>query len=164
MCQRALRAYVLTYQRAFHAYVFTCQRALRAHVPTCFVCLRTHVPMFLAWLRAHVSMCLTYLRALRAYVLRFQLALRAYVLMCHACLRAHVPCTPKRSRAITSNNKNKVSMTCFTWIFGAFSLSFFWEIKVYMKSINDRQEWKHLLSEFNSTFRHFPNQAEAFNK
>ena len=33
-----------------------------------------------------------------------------------------------------------------------------------MKSINDRQEWKHLLSEFNSTFRHFPNQAEAFNK
>ena len=66
------------------------------------------------------------LRALRPHVptcLTCQRALRAYVLTCLACLRAHVPCVPKCSRAITSNNKSKVSMTCFTKIFGTFSFS-----------------------------------------
>ena len=106
---------------------------------------------------------LTCQRVLHAYVLTCQRTLRICVLTCS---RAYVPCVPKCSRAITSINKCKVSMTCFTLIFGTFSLSFSWEIKLYMKSIYDKQEclWKHLLWEFNSTFRHFPYQAEAFNK
>ena len=35
MCQRALRAYVLTCQRALHAYVLVCQCALHVYVFTC---------------------------------------------------------------------------------------------------------------------------------
>ena len=34
-CQRALRAYVLTWLRALRAYVFTCLRVLRACVLSC---------------------------------------------------------------------------------------------------------------------------------
>ena len=77
-------------------------RALRAHVPTCLAFLRAHVP----------------------FVLTCQRALRAYVPMYLACLGAHVPCVPKCSRAIASNNKNKFSMTCFTYIFDSFFVFF----------------------------------------
>ena len=60
-------------------------RALRAHVPACLTFLRADVPTCLACLRARVVMFL-------------------------ACLSAHV----FKLRAITSNSKNKFSMTCFT--------------------------------------------------
>ena len=51
-------------------------------------------------------------RTLRAYVLTCQRALRA--------LRASVPCVlcvATCSRAITTNNNNKFSITCFPYIF-----------------------------------------------
>ena len=35
MCQRALRAYMLTSQRVLRAHVHTCQHVLRAYVFTC---------------------------------------------------------------------------------------------------------------------------------
>ena len=122
--------------------------ALRAHVPTCLTCLRAHVPTCLTYLRAHVLTCLTCLRAhvqtclacLRAHVSTYLACLCAQVSTCFACSRPNVPCVlkcsrtcvPKCSRAITSNNKNKFSMTCFTYIFGTFSLSFSWEIKLFV--------------------------------
>ena len=94
-------------------YSLTSQGALRAHVPTRF-----------ARSRAHAS---TRQRALRAYMLTCQRALRAFLLTCHFALRAHVPmfltclrgnlsCVPTCLRALTSNNKNKFSMTCFSSI------------------------------------------------
>ena len=101
-------------------------RALRAHVPTCFVCLSAYVPTCL------VAYVLTCQRVLHAHVFKSQRALRAYVLTCS---RAKVPCMCSCSRTITSNNKNKFSMTCFTQIFGTFSSSFSCEIKLYMKSV-----------------------------
>ena len=86
-------------------------------------------------------------RALRAqvlYVLRCQRVLRASVPCMLSCSRdnvSYVPsclCVPTRSCAITSNMKNiKFSMTCFSFIFGIFSLSFSCEIKLYLK--NPRQ-------------------------
>ena len=108
-----------------------------------------------AKLRAHVPTCLCVLTCSRGNVpcvLTCQRTLRAYVLTCLTCLHAHVLCVPKCSRAITSNNKSKFSMTCFTKIFGTFSLSFSWEIKLYVKSTYNKQEclWKYLLWEFNS--------------
>ena len=91
--------------------------------------------------------CLTCSRALRAqvlYVLRCQRVLRASVPCMLSCSRdnvSYVPsclCVPTRSCAITSNMKNiKFSMTCFSYIFGIFSLSFSCEIKLYLK--NPRQ-------------------------
>ena len=107
---------------------------------------------------------LTYFVSLRVYVPTCLACLHSHVPTCLAYLRAHVPYVPKCSRAMTLNNKNKFSVTCFTQIFGIFSLPFSCEIKLYMKSIYDKQEclWKHLLWEFNSTFRHFSYQAEAF--
>ena len=114
-------------------YVPTCQCALRTYVPTCLACLRAHVPTCFVSLRLYVSTCLA--------------CLHSHVPTCLACLRAQVSCVSKCSRAITLNNKNKFSMTCFTQIFDIFSLSFPCEIKFYMKSIYDKQEclWKHLL-------------------
>ena len=88
-CQRVLRAYVLACQRASRAYVLTCPRALRAYVLKCQRALRAHVPTCLACLRPQVPCVLT-------------------------CSCANVPCVPKCWRAITSNNKNKFSMTWFT--------------------------------------------------
>ena len=144
-------SYLLTCQRAFRAYLLMCQRALCAYVPTCLTCLRAHVTTSLVCFRGHVPTCLS--------------CLCAHVPTCLTCLRGHVPCVPNCSCGITSNNKNKFSMTCFTYIFGTFSLSFLWKIKLYMNSIYGKQEclWKHLLSEFSSTFRTFSYQAEAFN-
>ena len=82
--------------------------------------------------------CLTCSRALRAqvfYVVRCQRVLRASVTCMLSCSRdnvSYVPsclCVPARSCAITSNMKNiKFSMTCFSYIFGIFSLSFSCEI------------------------------------
>ena len=70
-------------------YVLTCQRLLRAYVLTCQHALRTHV-------------------------------LRCSRLACFACSRDNVPCVlcvATYSRAITTNNKDKFSITCFPYIF-----------------------------------------------
>ena len=78
-------------------------RALRAPVPTCLTWLHAHVPTCLACLCAHVPTCLT--------------CLRGCVLTCQ---RANVPCVlcvATCSRAITTDNKNKFSITCFPYIF-----------------------------------------------
>ena len=87
--------------------------ALRANVPRCFMCSRALRAYVLTCLRAYILTCQ---RALRAYVFTYQraLGLRAHVATCLSCLRAHVPCVAKCSRAVTSNNKNKVSVTCLT--------------------------------------------------
>ena len=99
-------------------HVATCLTCLCASVPSCFMCLHAPVPMCLVCLHAHVSTCLACLRAHVPFVL--------------TCLHANVPCVHKCSCVITSNNKNKFSMTCFTYIFGTFSLSFSWEIKLFV--------------------------------
>ena len=99
---------VLMYQRVLHAYVsranmssvLMCQCVLHPYVPTCLVC--AYMPC----------------------VLTCQHTLCAYVPTCLAYLHAHMPYMPKCSHAITSNNKNKFSMTSFTQISGTFSLSF----------------------------------------
>ena len=75
----------------------------------------------------------------RAYVPTGQHALRAPVpaLTCLTRSRAHQPTYLARlrsHRAITSNNKNKFSMACFTQILGTFLLSFSFKIKLHMKS------------------------------
>ena len=82
--------YKLTCQRALHAYVLKCLRALRTHVLTCQ-------------------------RALRAHVLTCQRILYVYVLICQHALR--ILCMPTCSRAITTNDKDKFSITCFLYIF-----------------------------------------------
>ena len=132
-----------------HKYESAKLRALRANMPCVLTCSRANVSCVL--IRAHVSTCLAYLRAHVPSVL--------------TCSLANVPCLSKCSRDINSN-KNKFSVACFTKIFGTFSLSFSWEIKLYLKSIYDKQEYlrKHLLWEFNSTFRNFSYEAEAFNR
>ena len=43
MCQRALRAYMLTSQRVLRAHVHTCQHVLRANVFSCQRALRAYV-------------------------------------------------------------------------------------------------------------------------
>ena len=76
-------------------YVLMCQCALCAYVPTCLKCLRACMPTCLACLRAHMPTCL-------------------------ACLCAYVHCVlgmPTCSRVITTNNKNKFSITCFPSMF-----------------------------------------------
>ena len=127
--------------------MLTCLVCLRAHMPTCLTCLRANVPACLACLRAHVPTCLAWLRANVPCMVTCSRVLRAYVLTCS---RANVPCVSKCLRA-----KLLIKL-----------LSFSWEIKLYMKSIYDKQEclWKHLLWEFHSTFRHLPYQVEAFNR
>ena len=106
-CSRALRAYVLRWQRALRGYVLT-------------------------W---HVSCVLTGPRVIMPCVLTCSRALHVYVLTCPACSRAHVLTCFTCSRAITSNNKIKLGITCFTQIFGTFSLSFSCEIKLHIKSV-----------------------------
>ena len=80
-------------------------RALRARVPTCLVCLRAYVPCVLPCSR---PMCLA--------------CLRDYMITCSclACLRVNVSCVlcvPTWSRAITTNDKYRFSITCFPYIF-----------------------------------------------
>ena len=81
---------------------------LHTHVPACLACLHAYVPMCFGYLRAHVLTCLEYLPA---HVPTSLACLRAHGATCFACFRANAPTS---SRAITSNNKNKVSMTSFT--------------------------------------------------
>ena len=105
MCQRAFRAYVPSCQHALRAYMLTCQCALRAYMPTCLACLRANVPCVLTCSPANVSCVFT-------------------------CSRVNVPCVvtcssanvPTCSRAITTNNKNKFSVS-FPYIF-VITLSF----------------------------------------
>ena len=113
-----------------------------------------------------VPYVLTCQRALRATCLR---ADASYVLTCscanmlcvltYSCV--NVLCMPKCLRAITSNNKNKFSMTVLLRFLVLFVSFFFWEIKLFIKSIYNKQEclWKYLLWEFSTAFRHFPYQA-----
>ena len=60
--------------------------------------------------------------------------LRANVANVLKCSRPNMFCVPTFSRAISSYNKIKFLMTCFTYIFNTFSLSFSSEMKLYMKS------------------------------
>ena len=81
------------------------------YVPTCHVlfmltCSRVKVPCVFMCSHANVSCMLTCQRALRAYVLTCQHAF--------LCFRAYVPTC---SGAITINNKNKLSIICFLYIF-----------------------------------------------
>ena len=73
-------------------YVLTCQHALCAYVLTCQRALHAHVPTCLVCLRAHVITC--------------SLANMPCVL-----------CMPMCSRTITTNDKDKFSITCFPYIF-----------------------------------------------
>ena len=86
-------------------------RALRAHVPTYLACLRAHVPTCLACSRANVPCVLMSSHANVPCVLSW--------------LRANVSSVPTCSSTVTSNNKNKFSITCFTQIFGTFSFGIF---------------------------------------
>ena len=105
--------YVLTCQRALRVFVSTYQRALRAHVLTCQHVLRAHVPTFLACSRANVSCVST-------------------------CSRTSLPCAlcvPTCSRAITTNNKAKFSITCFPYTFWLFFVFFLWNETVALSCI-----------------------------
>ena len=115
--------------------------------------------------------CLTCSRALRAqvfYVVRCQRVLRASVTCMLSCSRdnvSYVPsclCVPARSCAITSNMKNiKFSMTCFSYIFGIFSVFFLWNNprQAGMSPIFLKFFW-----ELRCTFRHISYQTETFNE
>ena len=83
----------------------------------------------------------TELRTLRAHV--------PCVPMRLAYLRARMPYVPKCSRAITSNNKNKFSVTCFAEIFETFSVFFL------IKSIYDKQECVYGKIYFENSIVHF---------
>ena len=76
----------------------TCFLCLRALVSRCLACLCAHMPTCLACLRAKVPCVLTYSRVSMPFY-----AFRAYVPTC--------------SGAITINNKNKLSIICFLYIF-----------------------------------------------
>ena len=54
VCQRTLRAYMLTWQRALRAYVHMCQRTSRVNTS---VCLCTRVSKWFASSSGHVSTC-----------------------------------------------------------------------------------------------------------
>ena len=108
--------------RALFAYVSTCLACWRADVPTCLACLRAHLPTCLACLGVHVPTCLA----------------------CFAWSRANVTCVPTWSSAITTNNKNKFSITCFPYIFVIVLCLF-------------------LLKKNCCTFLHFSYQVETFN-
>ena len=90
-------------------------RAVGAHVTTCLACLRVHVLTCLACLRAHVTMCFTYTRANVSCV--------------STCSRTNMPCVfcvPTCSGAITTNDKDKFSITCFPYILWLFFVFFLW--------------------------------------
>ena len=86
-----MRANVPTCPRALCAYVLRCPRALHPYMLKCL----------------HVS-C--------AYMLTCQRVLRAYGLTCQRALRAFRAYVPTCSGAIATNNKNKFSIICFTYI------------------------------------------------
>ena len=104
-------------------------------------------------------------------VVTCQYVLRALVFNCLACSPvsspANVPCVPMCSHAVTSDNKKTFSVTYFTYIFGTFSLPFFYDIKLFM-IVHEKQErlYKHLHCTIVFTYctlMHFSYQAEAFN-
>ena len=112
-----------------------CLPCLCAHMPTCLVCqcaLHGYVLTCQHALHTYVPCVLTCKHALYAYMLTCLVCLRVHMHIYNVCLTAHV----LKLCAITSNNKNKFSMTCFTYTFHTFSLSFSWEIKLYMTSRN----------------------------
>ena len=112
--------------------VLTCSRV---NVPCVLMCSGANVLCVATCLRDNVSCVLTGPRVIMPCVLTCSRALHVYVLTCPACSRAHVLTCLTCSRAITSNNKIKLGITCFTQIFGTFSLSFSCEIKLHIKSV-----------------------------
>ena len=105
----------------------TCSRVnvpcvLRAYVPMRLTCLRAHVPTCFVCSSANVSVCLTCSRVNMLCVLTY------------SCV--NVLCMPKCLRAITSNNKNKFSMTVLLRFLVLFVSFFFLRNKtVYQKYI-----------------------------
>ena len=105
----------------------TCSRVnvpcvLRAYVPMRLTCLRAHVPTCFVCSSANVSACLTCSRVNMLCVLTY------------SCV--NVLCMPKCLRAITSNNKNKFSMTVLLRFLVLFVSFFFLRNKtVYQKYI-----------------------------
>ena len=82
-----------------------------------------------------VPYVLTCQRALRAHVLMCQHVLRAHVPTFLACSRANMSCVPTCSRAITTNNKDKFSITCFPYTFWWFFVFFLWNETVALSCI-----------------------------
>ena len=147
---------------ALHVHMSMCLTSSRVNVSCMLMCSHANVPYMLMCLCANVPRMLTSLRAnmlsmlicLHAIVPVFLHALCAYLLMCSyallTCSYANMSCVlmyscvkmsfvPKCSRAITLNNKNKFSVTCFTQIL-RFLCLFSCEIKLFMKSIYNKQE------------------------
>ena len=127
-CQRVLCAYIFTiptWLAGIRTHMPRCLACLHAHVPTRLPCILSHVPACLSCLLSHVPTCLA---CLCAQVPTYFACLHTYLAACLACLvvtcqhilHAYLPCAPTCSRAITSNNKNKFSMSCFGKIFGTF--------------------------------------------
>ena len=101
-CSRNIVPCVLTCSRAYVPFVLTCSRNI---VPCVLTCSRVYVPCVLPCSR---PMCLA--------------CLRDYMITCSclACLRVNVSCVlcvPTWSRAITTNDKYRFSITCFPYIF-----------------------------------------------
>ena len=107
--------------RALRAYVLMCLACPRGNVPcvlTCsyasvscvITCSRVSVPCMLMCSHGNVSCVLTYSSA------------NAFGML--MCSRVEMPCvlfSPTCLRAITTNNKNKFSVTWFPYIFGAWN-------------------------------------------
>ena len=94
-------------------YVLLCQlpcliTCLRAYMLTCLHALCAYV------LRAYVLTCLACLHAYVPCMLTCQRVLYVYVLTCqHLCML----CMSTSSHAITTNDQDKFSITCFPYIF-----------------------------------------------
>ena len=128
MCLRANVSCVLTCSRANVLYVLTCSRA---NVPCVFTCPRASVPCVLTCSRANVLCVLVCSRANVSCVLTWS--------------RTNILCVLTSSRAITTNNKNKFSVTSLPYIF-VIALCLF------------------PVKQNCCTFLHFFYQAEAFNR
>ena len=110
-CSRGHMPCTLTCSRANMPCMLTCSctnvpcvlLCLRANVPTCLACSGAHMPMCLAFSLAHIPTCLA---CLRAQVITYSCAKLPCVL-----------CVPTCSRAISTTDKDKFSITCFPYIF-----------------------------------------------
>ena len=119
MCRCALRAYMPACLACFGAHVPTCLAYLRTHMPVCLACLRAHIPSCLAYLHAHVSMCFVCSHPHVPMCLAY-LHANMITFSCLKCARVNVPCVlcvPTCSRAITTNDKRRFSITWFPNIF-----------------------------------------------
>ena len=97
-------------------YVLKCLACLCAHVSMCFTCFRAYVVTCFACLCAHVITC-----------------------SCLACSRVNVTrvlCVPTCSRAITTNDKYKFSITCFLTFLWLFFVFFLWNETVVYSCIS----------------------------